>query len=282
MSIQHANPLAKHFRKPAIYIKLPSGGRFWPKGSIDLPENGEIPVYPMTTGDEITLKTPDALMNGSSVVAVIQSCCPNILNAWHMPAVDTDALLIAVRIASYGQNMEINTVCPHCNEKNEHDVSLPEFLDRVKCPDYSQQLIEDGLKIKLRPQDYHQVSQSNVINFEESKLAQALADPNVEEEVRNARLKASMQRIIDLNENLMVKCTEYIELEDGERVTDANYLKEFYQKADARVVRAVTDRLSALAQQAALPLIDVSCSECTKAYKVPIEFDYASFFAQGS
>jgi hypothetical protein len=282
MDIQHSNPLAKHFRKPAIYVKLPSGGKFWPRDSINLPENGEIPVYPMTTSDEITLKTPDALMNGTSVVSVVQSCCPNIKDAWRMPAVDTDYLLIAIRIASYGQNMEINTVCPHCTEQNEHEVALSDILDRVRCPDFGPPVHHDGLKIKLRPQDYVQVTQSNMISFEEEKLAQALAATGVDEEVRNARLKSSMKRIIDLNDQLMVKCTEYIEMSDGERVTDENYLREFYQNADARVVRAVTDRLAELAREAALPLSEVSCSECHKGYKVPIEFDYASFFAPGS
>ena len=55
------NPLAKHFRQPAIYLQLPSGGKYWPDGSIDLPLNGQIPVYPMTTRDEISIRTPDAL-----------------------------------------------------------------------------------------------------------------------------------------------------------------------------------------------------------------------------
>ena len=81
MQINSSNPLAKHFRQPALYIKLPSSGRFWPDGSIEIPLNGEIPVYPMTAKDEIMIRTPDALLNGAGTVSVIQSCCPNILDA---------------------------------------------------------------------------------------------------------------------------------------------------------------------------------------------------------
>ena len=39
---QGQNPLAKHFRQPKIFIQLPAGGKWWPAGSIDMPENGGI------------------------------------------------------------------------------------------------------------------------------------------------------------------------------------------------------------------------------------------------
>jgi len=68
------NPLKAYFRRPAIYLKLPSEGKYYPQGSVDIPVNGEVAVYPMTAVDEITTKTPDALFNGSAVVEIIKSC----------------------------------------------------------------------------------------------------------------------------------------------------------------------------------------------------------------
>jgi hypothetical protein len=87
------NPLQQYFRQPAIHIKLPSNGEFYPNGSLDMPPTGEIPVYPMTAIDEITYRTPDALFNGQAVVSVIQSCIPNIKDAWASPATDVNAIL---------------------------------------------------------------------------------------------------------------------------------------------------------------------------------------------
>ena len=55
-----------------------------------MPENRELPVYPMTAIDEITYRTPDALFNGQAVVNVIHSCVPNIKNAWEIPGTDLD------------------------------------------------------------------------------------------------------------------------------------------------------------------------------------------------
>ena len=60
--IQASNPLSKFFRQPAIYFALPSGGAWWPNNALERTETGEVAVYPMTTRDEIMMRTPDALI----------------------------------------------------------------------------------------------------------------------------------------------------------------------------------------------------------------------------
>ena len=44
---------------------------------------------------------------------LIQSCIPNIKNAWGMPSLDIDACLIAIRIASYGEHRTITAKAPN-------------------------------------------------------------------------------------------------------------------------------------------------------------------------
>ena len=72
------NPLQKYFRQPKIYLSLPSKGHWYPEGAIEMTENGELPVYAMTAKDELAFKTPDALLNGQSVVDVVKSCVPTV------------------------------------------------------------------------------------------------------------------------------------------------------------------------------------------------------------
>jgi len=100
--IKKANPLANYFRQPKMYMRLPSHGQFYPEGALDTSEIDEYPVYAMTAKDELMFKTPDALMNGQATVEVIKSCIPAIKNPWQMPSLDLDAVLIAIRIATYG------------------------------------------------------------------------------------------------------------------------------------------------------------------------------------
>ena len=107
---QDNNPLSGFMRQPKIYIKLPSGGAFWPRSSIDIPETGDLAVYSMTAKDEITFKTPDALLNGQAVVDVIHSCIPVQSNTqgnldWHV----LRAMHLAGRCISCG---ECGRACP--------------------------------------------------------------------------------------------------------------------------------------------------------------------------
>lgn len=282
MDIKPVNPLAKHFRQPTIYFKLPSNGSYWPDNALDMPLNSQIPVFPMTNSDEITLKTPDALLNGSGIVTVIQSCCPSIQDAWRMPSIDVDATLIAIRIASYGENMTVSSKCPKCGEEHDYDIDLSSLLGKIRCPDYNRPVEFQGLKIKLRPQQYFSITQTNIVQFEEQKIAQALTDPNIDEDVKNARLKESMQKILALNDKLLVDSTEYIETEDGTQVIEAEFISDFYKNAEGRVTKLIEQRLAEIATEGALPPTQLFCASCSHQYEIPLEFDYASFFVIGS
>jgi len=279
MDTKPNNPLSKHFRKPVMHIRLPSDGKFWAENSLDLPVTGEIPVYPMTAGDEITLKTPDALLNGAGVVSVIQSCCPSIVDAWKMPSIDVDTVLIAIRVASYGNAMGISTKCPGCGENHEYDIDLSGLISKVKSPDYSRPIEFEDLKIYTKPQIYFSVTANNLVQYEEQRILQTINSTSEDEDVRNAKLAASMKKLLGLANELLVNSTDYIELSDGTQVSNRDHIKEFYANADGRVTKLLEARLSELAQEGALPLTKLSCTGCKNEYETPLEFDYSTFFA---
>ena len=54
------NPLLDYYRQKEIYIKLPTGGKWYNKNP-KLALDGEIGVRPMTLRDELVLTVPDAL-----------------------------------------------------------------------------------------------------------------------------------------------------------------------------------------------------------------------------
>ncbi|CAB5214362.1 Baseplate hub assembly protein, bacteriophage T4-like [uncultured Caudovirales phage] len=275
------NPLSKFFRQPSIYLKLPSNGRFWPENSVELPVTGELPIYPMTARDEITLRTPDALMNGAGIVEVIQSCCPNIKDAWKMPSVDVDAVLIAIRIASYGNGMPVDTNCPHCGEENNHEIDLRVSLANVTCPNYDRKIDVDNLKIKVKPQAYFGVNRKNTISYEEQRMMAALESSD-EDELRIKEIADSMSRLVQIGIDTITDSTEYIELGDGTVVNNKDFIREFYNNANGATVRTIQERLGAINNEGAIKPQTASCSKCTKSYDIPLMFDYANFFANGS
>ena len=164
------NPLVGYFRKPEVYIALPSQGKYYKQGVLDLPPNGELGIYPMTARDELVLKTPDALLNGASTVEVIRSCVPAISDPWQVPSIDMDALLIAVRIATYGEQMDITIGCPKCQTKNDFGIDLTHLMDETKNWKFDDLLEVGDLKITFQPLNYKEINAESLRNFEESKI----------------------------------------------------------------------------------------------------------------
>jgi len=278
------NPLSKHFRQPALYISLTSKGKFWREGSVDLPVTGKIPVYPMTTRDEITLRTPDALINGTSVVDVIQSCCPNIKDAWEMPSIDVDSTLIAIRIASYGHMMPITSKCPHCDEEHEYDVNLSNVLEGIKAPNYDAPVaLENGLTVFLKPMSYKHVSRTGEIALEEERLIQTLTNDELSDEDRNKGYETHLKKMVELSLSNLAHCTHQIVTDTNETVSNFDFIKEFYANVDSKVLRFIQQQLTEYTKDVNLKPVPAICdnSECGKAFDITVNFDYSSFFDRG-
>jgi hypothetical protein len=272
------NPLSKHFRQPSVYLKLPSGGKYWPEGTINLPANGEVPIMPMTTKDEITIRTPDALMNGQGVVDLIQSCCPNITNAWAMPTIDSDALLVAIRIATNGSAMDIDSKCPHCESENRHGFDLNNYLLRIRAPDYNKTHVIDGLTFKFKPINYLQYTKNSLIEFESQKIMDMALDPDIPLESKKAQFDVQLQNIIKLTHNMISQNTESITTEDGIVVTNHEHIVEFYDNANKNIIREVQDIIIEINDSVKQQSTKVQCESCEKSYEVAVTFDYANFF----
>lgn len=271
------NPLFKHFRQPAIYLRLPSMGQFWPDHAIDLGATGEIPVYPMTIKDEITLKTPDGLLNGSSVVNVIESCCPQIKDAWAVPAVDLDPILIAIRIASYGPTMEITAKCPHCGEESSYDVDLRVLLDSLPPVEFPPTTI-DHLTFNLKSRSFKSLNQVNLINYEQQRLLAAISDSDLSDEEKTAKFQEIFPKLTDLNISTLVDSIQSIN--DGTTVVDNyEFIKEFITNCDRAVYAQVKDTIEKLSAGYALKPMPIQCNSCNEWYESTLNFEQSNFFA---
>ena len=275
------NPLSKHFRQPSIYFKLPSEGKYWKDGSLSLSATGEVGVMPMTTKDEITLKTPDALLNGQGVVSVVHSCCPEIHNAWDMPATDVDATLIAIRIASYGNQMDFSAKCPHCETENEYAIDLGNTLSSIQQPNYNDPITVEGLSVKIKPQNYAEVNRANMIAFEEQQILRSISDMPDNPQEAKERFDTHLKNIIDLNVSTLASQTESITTEDGTVVTDLAFITEFYNNATNKTIKTIQEYVNKLNVDGGVKPVEVNCNneECGKEFPITITFDYASFFA---
>lgn len=273
------NPLAKHFRQPSIYLKLPSGGQFYPEGVLEMNLTGEIPVYPMTIKDELLLKTPDALMNGASMSEMIRSCCPSIKDPWSIPLIDLDPILIAVRLASYGQGMDITSTCTHCSAENEHTIDLRNLLDSLPpAANIDNTAKHADLTFELKPQSFADLNKSSLIQFEQEKLLATVSNSELPNDEKQKLFDESFKKLTDLNVAALAACIKNIKLDTGEVVVDRNMIVEFLSNVDRASYDALYELVTKFVGINAVPPVDVACTECQQPYKVNLEFNQSNFF----
>jgi len=271
------NPLRKYFRQPVIHLRLPSGGRFYPTGTLDLPPNGEIPILPMTAVDEVTSRTPDALFNGSAVVNVISSCVPSIQNAWIIPAVDFNALLAAVRIASYGHEMPISSTCPKCGEVHEYSVDLRVALDQIHMPDYDTPAVIGDLSCYFVPMTYQQLNEVSQVQFEDQKLMQIINSAETSEEEKMAKLGEAFKRITFLTIRSIAQSIGAIKTASL-MVTDTAQIEEFLVNAPKDMFNRIKEHAIKLREATELAPVAIVCDGCQHDYKQAFTLDMSNFF----
>jgi len=281
---ENSNPLNKYFRQASIYVKLPSGTDY-PADVVTKSETGEIGIMPMTAKDEIRFKTPDALMNGQGVVDVIESCVPNIKDAWQIKSYDLDTILVAIRIATYGETMEINFNVPGANESVAHTVNLPAILDQIQKTTVDTAFtLKDGLKITVQPLTYRDMTSTSLQTFQQQKMYSAIQDSELPDEDKATRFNDAFKKLTDLNASILLKNMASITMTDGTVITDAAHIKEFVDNANATVIKEIETKLMDLRTQGAVKPLKLKASEeqikkgAPASYEVPVTFDTSNFF----
>ncbi len=208
------NPLSRYFRQPTIYMRLPSGGQHYPPGALDLPANNELPVFPMTVRDEIINKTPDALFNGTAVVSLIQSCIPNIKDAWSIPSVDLDSILIAIKVATYGKDLEITGSCTHCQESSDYVIDLNRTLAEIGVTNYNSPQRIGQFEIVFRPLSYQEINETSQEQFNEQKILNILPDSGLSDQERVQEINKLIVKITDGTISALSKSISSIRTDD--------------------------------------------------------------------
>lgn len=284
VSFSNKNPLAGFMRQPKIYIRLPSQGNFWNTKSIQIPENGEFPVYSMTARDELMFKTPDALMNGQAIVDVIQSCMPNIKNAWDVPIIDLDTILIAIRLATYGEKMPFKHKVPVINEEVEYDVDLRMLLDQQQNNMWIDQVVvNDNMVVFVKPLTYKHMTQTNLKSFETTKIFNLVNDESLSDEKKLEMFNSSFANLTKITVDLMIESIYKIVTTEAE-VTERRFIAEFVNNVDKDIFETINKHLTDLKKHNELKPLEFSTTDEQQAqgapatYTAPISFNDSDFF----
>jgi hypothetical protein len=230
----------------------------------------------MTAVDEMTVRTPDALFNGTAVVDLIKSCIPNIIDPWAINSIDLDAVIVAIRAASNNGKLDIETTCPACEETTSYDINLMNMLGQLSDVDYNTKLELNELKFKFRPLTQAESNKNEMDQFEIQKLLATLEDFQESEE-KKSHMTEAIRRLNTLVMKIISSTIEYIETPES-RVTEQMYIHDFLVNTDKGTNDAIREYSLKLKNESQLKPIHIKCIHCANEYDQKVVLNVTDFF----
>ena len=275
---QNTSPLVDFYRNPKLYVTLPSGTGHYSDDIIEMPEVGELPVYPMTSKDDILTKNPDALLNGDAVIKLVKSCVPAVKNPGELLAPDMEVLLIAIRQASSkDQFMEVNRDCPKCSEPNRFDLDLSIALaESQDIEPFKTITPTNGLDVVLTPTNYMHTIQSAKAVIEQNRQFRSITADNSDEQLK--ALGNALEKLSIMNYEVILNSISSITIPNGETVTDVTHISDFLNNVEKEIGIELNEEVSQINNGGIQKEIEMQCGECEHVYTTPINYDPVGFF----
>jgi hypothetical protein len=272
------NPLIQAYRKPALYIALPSKGNYYknkPRLSID----NELAVYAMTARDELITKTPDALFNGEATVSLIKSCCPDIEDPDSMPVSDLLVILVGIRQASYGKEIDVDVKCPKCEFENQLQLDASIMLSKTKTDPVERSVqLPSNFKIICNPYTLRDRTTLQIQQVKQNKMIQGLSDSTLDDATRQELFGKTFVEIAELTVSLITNSIESVQGPEGDPITDKDMIREWLQnitRADYDIIKGKVEELSESGLETEF---NARCQDCTHEWKTGVDLDIANFF----
>jgi len=277
------NPLSKYFRKPGIYVQIPTGGRFNPE--IEKTVLDELPILPMTAIDEISMQNPDELLNGEALVNLIKSCVPAIPNPRNLCNVDAEMIYLAIKYATYGKNVQHTHTCSECEEKADYNIDINHILE--KFPEITEipPIEHEDLKVFVTPPKLESLTRLALIEVEQARILNQItktAEGVEGDEVEMAKQFAiSFRKVSKQNIDLLLSSIDRIVTPD-EVVTDKETIMEFMENVPSKIVTKINDAVVvATPSLKDISTFEFSCEKCSHKEKVTFELNPVNFSSAG-
>lgn len=256
-----SNPLMAKARIPGQTFTMPSGGVFYTHGEIDgTVVNGEVMVFPMVTIDEIIMKTPDKLLNGTAIESVFEHCIPQVKKPLELLSKDIDYLMICLRKVSYGEEFPVEYT-HNCADAKLHSYVIPldvllkqsKRINTKKAKDNYSIVLPNSQVAKLTPTRYREML----------KFYQTFGKENATDE-------EIFQQIIESTLGM-------IESIDG--ISDRGMILEWIQAVPAMFVTKIGEKVAELSEWGVPVNHEITCRDCGENVTVDISLNPINFFS---
>lgn len=273
------NPLKQYFRQFKLYLKLPSGTSYYPSDFIKFTNMNEIGIMPMTGKDELILKNPDALLNGEALVEVIRSCAPAVSDPKLLLTNDIDAIITAIRYATYNDKLETELVCPKCKHENLFKLNIQHSLDNMTYLESEYVVnLDSGLSVFVKPYGFPELLKGLHAQFEQSKITRSIESDTITEDQKLKLFANAFKEISLITYSLM--CNSIIKVVDESRninVNNKDNIKEFLHNIDKQSLDKISDLIKEINQIGIKNTFSAVCEKCNHEWESDIDFNPVNF-----
>ena len=273
------NPLGEYFRKPAVYVDLPSKGNYY-ENKPTLSADGELAVYGMTAKDELVLKNPDALLNWQGVITVLQSVVPDILNQREIPIPDFNSILIAMRIASFGKDMDYEITCGSCSQLDTVTFDLYEVLATTQFldPEYIVKL-DSGVEVYVGPTTVETQNKVSMGQLEQGRLID-LINTDLDSDEKLKKFSKIFEKITGITFDIVQDGIRYVKIpdEEGTIVKNEAHIIEWLKNITRDEYEKIQNLVTEINLIGTKGTYDHPCTSCKQINSGTLEFDPTNFF----
>lgn len=284
------NPLQKFYRKVKFSITLPSRGKWYPKGTLSS-NDGTLEIYAMTAADDTRFKTNEVLVSPIATYDLIKSCAPQITDPENMPTVDLDAVILSIRRASYGNNMNFIVPVPNTTltqpvnldiEKLIHDIpNISELWDEdLIIKDESLEIV-----IRLAPLPLRSLFATTKQLFKQQHIAEKISKNESSNDEKIEEIDQQLKTLSTINVNVVAESIKNIKC--GDYVTDKpSEIRQFINQIDLAYFHAIKNHIEEQKKKTAFNKIRIEATQeqiaagAPSTWEADIEFNLTNFFAQ--
>lgn len=259
------NPLLQRIKMPGETVRLPSGGLFYKNGELSTKvKNGEVHVYPMSTYDELVLKSPEKLINGTAIDEVFKRCIPEVEKPLELFAKDVDYLATALKRVTFGPFLDVkyNHHCSDSATEHEYKCDVNVFLKNSKIIDpttlsanYTVKL-PNGQSVEITP-----IRFKSVISMMESA---------------NLQQKIDEEDVVYLTNRMLDTLSQVIESVD--KITDKGFIREWLGKISAGWKTQISIAIEKAGDWGPDFKYKTSCQDCKQNIELDIPLNPVTFF----
>ena len=301
------NPLLNPLKKvPGISITLPTRAILYDNGEVSqevVESGGEIHIRPLSTRDELLMRTPDLILNGQAFSHVCKNSIEGINEPLELYQADHDAILVGLRIATYGDLFPIKIPNAEYDQKDEEskeildfDLNLRTILQdgaslgdieeyQVKLEGTGQVVTVQPLRVKMAINMLHKQLEDNAKI--KAKRGFLLSDPEnttLEQREKEALLGVeetfarTTDQVTEIQDDFLINA-----IRDVDGVRDSKNILEWYQRPEltAKDFYPVRDVMEKFVGLGIKQTMEVTDPRSGKSWETSLPINPMDFFVSG-